>query len=142
MRLQRFAPLLAIALMGLSGAGMMAAAPAGASIPATTHAARSAHVAAPRACTTNRNYKPGRVTFTACDGKTQRFKCSPGNNSSLVRTPLFAANGCEFQLGLWIKKGSTSGTPNLCVNPRSSTDVLKKSYKQFKVINDKNKCGH
>lgn len=141
MRLRSFAPMLAIALTGLSGAGMIAAAPAGAAVPTAAHAARSAPAAAPR-CTSNRNYKAGRVTFTACNGKTQRFKCSPGNNSSLVRTPLFAANGCEFQVGLWIKKGSTSGTPNLCVNPRSSTDVLKKNYKQFKVLNNKHKCGH
>jgi len=90
------------------------------------------------ACTTARNYLSDHATFTYCGGSFHRTGCSAGNNGSL-NGPLYAANGCTTQLYLWLTH-TLSGTPDLCVNPQSSTNTLKRYYEEFEVTNHTGNC--
>lgn len=118
---------------------VIAATQADASAKPAAQVTQSQQRIVPAACTTARNYKGGSVTLTYCDDSTTRSGCFTGNNGSL-HGPLYAANGCQTQLWLWLTR-TTSGTPDLCVNPERSTNSLKKYYEEFKVSNATGSCG-
>jgi hypothetical protein len=93
--------------------------------------------AAAASCAANQ-YNGSKVTFTYCDGTRTKEGCSSGNNGAITG-PTYAANGCSTQLFLYLGHTLT-GTPALCVNPESSTGVLKKNYEEFKVTSRGGKC--
>jgi hypothetical protein len=94
--------------------------------------------AAPASCKSNQ-FNQGLVTFTYCDGTRSKPGCFTGNNGAIFG-PLYAANGCQGQLYLYLGHSHT-GTPALCVNPESSTTVLKKYYEEFVVTGRTGRCG-
>ena len=128
-----------VAAAALAAGLAVAAMPAGAPARTATQVTHSQGHIVTAACTTKRNYKGGTATFTYCGGSTTRVGCATGNNGSLTG-PLYAANGCQGQLYLYLTH-STSGTPALCVNPGTSTNTLKKYYEEFKVGGDTHNCG-
>jgi hypothetical protein len=104
---------------------------------ATTQITQSQRLAAPAACA-NKAYASGHVIFTYCDGTRTKTNCIVGNNGPLTG-PEFAANGCDTQLYMYLGHTLT-GVPALCVNPRTSTGVLKKYYEEFKVTSHQGAC--
>jgi hypothetical protein len=94
------------------------------------------HLLTPASCTSARNYKGGYVTVTYCDGAYNRYACS-GSNSENIYGPLYAANGCSTQVNLYLS--TTDKTP-LCINPNSSTNVLKQDYKLFVITHRTGNC--
>jgi hypothetical protein len=98
----------------------------------------AAVVPAAAACTGNRNYLAGYATFTYCNGTKSREYCFVANNGAIFG-PLYAANGCDTQLYLYLGH-TTTGAPALCVNPRSSTGVLKRYYEEFVVTGHTGNC--
>jgi len=128
------------AAAALSGGLVVTAAQAGATARPTTQTTQAQHHAMlPATCTTARNYRSGYATFTYCDGHYSRYGCTAGNNAAIYG-PLYAANGCSTQLFLWLTH-TLSGTPDLCVNPQSSTNTLKRYYEEFKVTSRTGNCG-
>jgi hypothetical protein len=117
----------------------VAATPSGAATHPAIHITRSQRGITPDSCTGRRNYLGAKVTFTSCSGGIQRSGCSTGNNGA-ISGPLYAANGCQTQLWLWLTH-TTSGTPVLCVDKMSSTNSLKKYYEEFEVSTRTGKCG-
>jgi len=123
---------------------VVTAAPAGAAAKPTSQAAAIQTTAiqttqAPRqataaACTTARNYESGYATFTYCGGDFNREPCT--GTWVEIFGPKYAANGCSTRLYLW-----TSSGDNLCVNPLSSTGVLKKDYTSAEITRIGSKCG-
>jgi hypothetical protein len=97
----------------------------------------SAPTATPASCAGNQ-YNGGKVTFTYCDGTRSKPNCFNGNNGAITG-PSYAANGCQTQLYLYLGHTHT-GTPALCVNPESSTGVLKKYYEEFVITSRTGKC--
>ncbi len=124
------ATLLALGIAGMPTAHASAASPA-------TQITQSQHHAT-ISCTGDRHYKGGSVTFTYCNGSHPRSSCQIGKNGSLSG-PLFVANGCSFQVYLWTH-GPFSGTPQLCVNPQTSTGVIKQYYIEFEVTGHTGRC--
>jgi hypothetical protein len=122
------------------GAGLtLTAMPTGAHASQATRVTSSQDHIVTAACTTKRNYKGGTVTFTYCNGTTFRRGCTTGATGSLSG-PLYAANGCQTQLYLYLTH-STSGTPALCVNPGTSTNTLKQYYVEYKIGSHTGRCG-
>lgn len=78
------------------------------------------------------------MTFVPCTGTPITKNCSTGNNGAIYG-PLYVANGCSFQVYLWLSHTIT-GTPDLCVNPGTSTNVLKRYYEEFRVSTHTGKC--
>jgi hypothetical protein len=77
------------------------------------------------------------VTFTYCDDQYNRYSCEEGDFQDIFG-PLYAANGCSFRLYLFLSTDEKG--PALCVNPQSSTGVLKKDYRSFLVIGLTGNC--
>lgn len=94
--------------------------------------------AAPASCKTN-EFNIGQVTFTYCTGIRSKLGCFTSNNGP-IHGPLYAANGCQTQLYLYLGHTLT-GVPALCVNPEQSTTVLKKYYEEFVVTSHQGRCG-
>ena len=92
------------------------------------------HYAAPASCTSDRHYKGGWVTFVYCDNQYNRHECSSGQNGDIFG-PLYVANGCSTQVRIYTDTGV-----GLCVNPKSSTGVLKKDYTQYSITGDTGNC--
>jgi hypothetical protein len=128
-----------VSAIALAAGAVVAAMPAGTHAKPATQVAQSQLHIVTAACTTKRNYLGGHATFTYCTGNIARTGCSVGNNGALSG-PTYAANGCSTQLFLWLTH-TTSGTPDLCVNPETSTNTLKKYYEEYKVAGGSGHCG-
>ena len=119
----------------LSGGLAVTATPTGATTQPTVQVTQSQHeVITPASCTTARNYKGGYATFTYCNGQYNREPCS--GTWVTIFGPLYAANGCSTRLYMW-----TSGGYNLCVNPQSSTNALKRDYTSAEITRITSNCG-
>jgi hypothetical protein len=123
-----------VGAIALAAGLAVAATPAGATPEPTIQVMQSQHYLAPASCTSNRNYKGGWATFTYCDDQFYRVECSQGAKGDIFG-PLYAANGCSTQLRM-----NTSSMTVLCVDPRRSTNVLKKNYEEYAITGDTGPC--
>jgi hypothetical protein len=107
--------------------------PTGASAkPATTVTQSQQHIVT-ASCTTARNYKGGYLTFTHCDDQYYRHRCTPQTGEAFG--PLYAANGCSTQVYLYV-----NARDFICVNPQSSTGVLKRDYETYEITDNTGRC--
>ena len=136
-KLWRFASVI-IGATTLAAGLAFTASQAGATTQSTARITQSQHQLAPAACTTNRHYKKGVLTFTPCTGSPTTRNCSIGEYGEIFG-PLYAANGCPTQVYLWLGHTIT-GTPDLCVSPQTSTNVLARYYGEFQVTSRTGKC--
>jgi hypothetical protein len=83
------------------------------------------------------NYKAGYVTLTnASGGIAQSNDCSYRGGS--MSPPKYAANGCAVRV--WLYQNSNDSGYTLCINPRSSTGALGRSYRAYWVSSNSAKC--
>jgi hypothetical protein len=83
------------------------------------------------------NYKAGYVTLTNASGQiSQRNDCTYRGGS--MSPPLYIANGCAVRV--WMYQNSNDTGYNLCVNPRSSTGALGRTYRSYWVSSNSAKC--
>ncbi len=99
----------------------------------TIQIAQSQHHADAASCTGDRHYKGGYLTFTHCDNQHYRHTCHPQTGEAFG--PLYAANGCSTQVYLYV-----SANDFICVNPQSSTGVLKKDYETYEITDNPGRC--
>jgi hypothetical protein len=123
-----------VSAIALAAGAVVAAMAAGAPAKPAAQVAQSQVHVVTAACTTARNYKAGYATFTYCDDQIYRVACHSGSHGDLFG-PLYAANGCSTQLRM-----GTANMDKLCVNPQSSTNVLKKDYDQYSITGDTGPC--
>jgi hypothetical protein len=83
------------------------------------------------------NYRAGYVTLTNSSGQiSQRNECSYRGGS--MSPPKYIANGCSTRV--WMYQNSNDSGYSLCVNPRSSTGALGRSYRSYWVSNNSQNC--
>jgi hypothetical protein len=83
------------------------------------------------------NYKAGYVTLTNASGQiSQRNECTYRGGS--MSPPKYVANGCAVRV--WLYQNSNDSGYTLCVNPRSSTGALGRTYRAYWVSSNSAKC--
>jgi hypothetical protein len=131
-----------VAAAALAAGLVVAAMPTGATtqptIQITQAQAQAQRHMVTASCTGDRHYLGGYVTFTYCNNQYYRVACSRGTTGDIFG-PLYAANDCDFQLYLYLTRPPT-GHPALCVNPRTSTGVLKRDYQSFFITGLTGNC--
>ena len=114
------------------------AAPAGATMRPAAQVMQPQRLVASVSCKTDRHFKEDWITFTHCDGEYERIPCAPTPSGNPFG-PLYVANGCPAQLWLWLGKSPT-GSPDLCVNPESSTGALHRDYNYYALTMNFKEC--
>jgi hypothetical protein len=85
----------------------------------------------------NVNYRAGYVTLTNASGQiSQRNPCTYRGGS--MSPPKYVANGCAVRV--WLYQNSNDTGYTLCINKRSSTGALGRTYRSYWVSNNSANC--